>query len=398
MKDLHHYINESEMLGLDEYVYINEAWGANKHYASELDKIFADYEKKASKKQTHRMRARMLVPEQTALEVFAKYPMQILIDKAGYTPKEITKKVWGPKGQSEKKENDKYDYGKFIVDQIEAGKLNKDDMLKWWNEYETEVSKAKWHDPKFIAKQIDPARCWNVYYPKDDSVITAILKEPARAVMYLKNGTGLTYSERDELKQFLADPVNQEALQSAFKGVKNTILKARPTYKEGAIKHLKEIINRCDYSGGNIEDLIEKEYKSSHKSYYQGGNDRDNEASAVIGLIMKVINKIYGFKVWSSISAEKDEYENEIIGASIHGLHKDDQTYEQFVDDADDLKFKIKKLGVSEKKDTPSVHNSSFISDYNYDFEVICTKKDEEIFHETITDVTIGSYSFSGGW
>ena len=26
MKDLQHYINESEMLGLDEYVYINEAW------------------------------------------------------------------------------------------------------------------------------------------------------------------------------------------------------------------------------------------------------------------------------------------------------------------------------------------------------------------------------------
>ena len=113
---------------------------------------------------------------------------------------------------------------------------------------------------------------------------------------------------------------------------------------------------------------------------------------------MKVINKIYGFEVWSSISAEKDEYEDEIIGASIHGLNKDDQTYEQFVDDADDLKFKIKKLGVSEKKDNPSVHNSSFISNYNYDFEVICTKKDEEIFHETITDVTIGSYFFSGGW
>ena len=168
MKDIQHYINESEMLGLDEYVYINEAWGANKHYASELDKIFADYEKKkAPKKQT----SRMLSPGRTAPEeVFAKYPMQILIDKAGYTPKEITKKIWGPKGQSEKKENDKYDYGKFIVDQIEAGKLNKDDMLKWWNEYETEVSKAKWHDPKFIAKQIDPARCWNVYYPKDDSV------------------------------------------------------------------------------------------------------------------------------------------------------------------------------------------------------------------------------------
>lgn len=38
------------------------------------------------------------------------------------------------------------------------------------------------------------------------------------------------------------------------------------------------------------------------------------------------------------------------------------------------------------------------ISNYNYDFEVICTKNDEEIFHKIITDVTIGSYLFSGGW
>ena len=53
---------------------------------------------------------------------------------------------------------------------------------------------------------------------------------------------------------------------------------------------------------------------------------------------------------------------------------------------------------MSDKKDKGDVHNSSFINNYNYDFEVICTKKDEEIFHETITDVTVGSYFFSGGW
>ena len=53
---------------------------------------------------------------------------------------------------------------------------------------------------------------------------------------------------------------------------------------------------------------------------------------------------------------------------------------------------------MSDKKDTGDVHNSSFINNYNYDFDVICTKKGEEIFHETITDVTVGSYFFSGGW
>ena len=216
--------------------------------------------------------------------------------------------------------------------------------------------------------------------------------------MVFKNSNGLVYSEKKELGEFLADPANQEDLQKALKGVKNSILKARPSFKTGAIEHLKSIIDNCDYSGGKLQDLIEHEYKDSHKSYYQGGNDRDHEASAVLGLIMKVINKIYGFEIWTTIGSDKDEYENEIISAKINGLNKEDQTYEQFVDDADDLKFKIKKLGMSEKKDKGDVHNSSFINNYNYDFEVICTKKGEEIFHETITDVTVASYFFSGGW
>jgi hypothetical protein len=223
-------------------------------------------------------------------------------------------------------------------------------------------------------------------------------KNPANMSYYLKSGNGLSYDERKELRAFLEDPANQEELKAAVKGIKNSILKARPTFKTGAINHLKSIIENCDYSGGDLQDLMEKEYRDSHKSYYQGGNDRDCEASAIIGLIMKVINKIYGFEIWSSITSDKDEYENEIISAHINGLNKEDQTYEQFVDDADNLKFTIKKLGVSKKKESSTVHNSSFTSNYNYDFEVICTKKGEEIFHETITDVTIGSYFFSGGW
>lgn len=399
MKNLNQIINETALISLGHISTINEAWGSAKHYKAELEKIFADYEKKKNPKPKKGPFGRGgFRPGYSPEEVLAKYPMQILIDKAGYTPKEIVKQVWGPKGRSEKKEFSKSDYGQFIADQIADGKLNKEEMLKWWNEYEESVSTAKWHDVKFITKQIDPIRCWNPYYPKDDSILQNFFKTPANIVWYLKNGNGLTYSEKKELGEFLADPANQEDLQKALKGVKNSILKARPSFKTGAINHIKSIIDNCDYSGGDLQELMNKEYQDSHKSYYQGGNDRDNEASAVIGLIMKVINKIYGFEVWSSIGADKDEYENEIISAKINGLNKEDQTYEQFVDDADDLKFKIKKLGVSKKKESSTVHSSSFISNYNYDFEVICTKKDEEIFHETITDVTVGSYFFSGGW
>ena len=395
MKSLSQQVNEDLYISLGQVSTINEAWGSTKHYKAELEKIFTDYEKKKAPKKNPRLAFR---PGHAPEEVLAKYPMQILIDKAGYKPKEIVKQIWGPKGKSEKKEFDKIDYGWFIAKQIEDGKLNKEEMLDWWNEYEESVSTAKWHDIKFIAKQIDPVRCWNPYYPKDDSILQSFFKTPANIVWYLKNGNGLTYTEKKELGEFLADPANQEDLQKALKGVKNSILKARPSFKTGAIEHLKSIIDNCDYSGGKLQDLIEKEYKDSHKSYYQGGNDRDHEASAVLGLIMKVINKIYGFEIWTTIGSDKDEYENEIISAKINGLNKEDQTYEQFVDDADDLKFTIKKLGISKKKESSTVHSSSFISNYNYDFEVICTKKDEEIFHETITDVTVGSYFFSGGW
>jgi len=395
MKHLTEKFNESYNISLGQVSTINEAWGSTKHYKAELEKIFADYEKKKNKKPNGRIPTPWgPQPE----EVLAKYPMQILIDKAGYKPKEIVKQVWGPKGRGEKKEFSKQDYGQFIADQIADGKLDKEEMLKWWNEYEESVSTAKWHDIKFIAKQIDPVRCWNPYYPKDDSTLKSFFTTPANIVWYLKNGNGLTYTEKKELGEFLTDPANQEDLQKALKGVKNSILKARPSFKTGAIENLKSIIDNCDYSGGKLQDLIEKEYKDSHKSYYQGGNERNHEASAVMGLIMKVINKIYGFEVWSSIGSDKDEYENEIISAKISGLDKDDQTYEQFIDDAEDLKFKIKKLKMSDKKDTGDVHNSSFINNYNYDFEVICTKKGEEIFHETITDVTVASYFFSGGW
>ena len=401
MKSLFQRVNEDSYISLGNISIINEAWGAKKHYADELEKIFTDYEKKKNPKPVKSNKYGMprgFRPGHSPEEVLAKYPMEILIDKAGYEPKEITKQVWGPKGKTEKKEFSKNDYGYFIAQLIANGELNKEKMLKWWNEYEDKTAKAKWHDPKFIAKQIDPVRCWNPYYPKDDSVVNSFEKNPANMTYYLKNGNGLSYDEKKELRAFLEDPANQEELKVAIKGVKNSILKARPSFKTGAINHLKSIIENCDYSGGDLQNLIEKEYRDSHKSYYQGGNDRDCEASAIIGLIMKVVNKIYGFEVWSSIGSEKDEYENEIISAHINGLNKEDQTYEQFVDDADNLKFKIKKLGVSAKKESSSVHNSSFTTNYNYDFEVICTKKDEEIFHETITDVTIGSYFFSGGW
>ena len=177
-------------------------------------------------------------------------------------------------------------------------------------------------------------------------------------------------------------------------------MKARPTFATGTVNHVKDIIENCDYSDGDLRDLMEKEYKSSHQSYYEGPNDRNCEASAVIGLILKALNEMYGFEVWSSIQeiGEEDrswkEYETKInIKGSV-----DDKTLEGFLDDADHLKFKIEKLGASEKKRSTGVYASSFSSFYDYDFDVICEKNGEEVYHSKFKNITIGSYYYSGGW
>ena len=76
MKHLTEKFNESYNITLGQVSTINEAWGSTKHYKSELEKIFTDYEKKkAPKKSSRPMGGRgKTAPE----EVLAKYPMQIL--------------------------------------------------------------------------------------------------------------------------------------------------------------------------------------------------------------------------------------------------------------------------------------------------------------------------------
>ena len=398
MKSLNQKFNEEATIQLGQVTIVNEAWGAIRHYGSELTELFNKYEKKKNAKPSKHM----WTPARTttAEDILAKYPMQILIDKAGYQPSTIKRFGYVKGVRTEKDVYDKRHYGEFIANQLKDGKLNKDDMLKWWNEYEETVMKAKWHDPKYIVKQIDPSRCWNPYYPKDDSILQSFITCPANIVHYLKLGKGApSYSERIELGKYFTDPVNQEELSKALKGVKNQILKARPSFKTGVIKHVEDLIKNCDYSEGDLQKFMDAEWASDHQTYYQGGNDSTCEGSAVIGLILKVINKLYGFELWSCVWGEKDENNWLTVkpSVSVKGEVSDD-TLEGFLNDAKHLEFKIKKLGRSKKEESTSVSNSSFTSFYNYDFEVICTKDDEEVFHETITDVTTGSYFFSGGW
>lgn len=411
MKRLSEKLNETNIISMGNVTSVNEAWGTEptRRFKAELEKIFADYDKAVETKNKKLAKNKPLYRPRHSTqpeEKLAKYPMQILVDKAGYTPKEITKRVYGgPKGPKDKKEFDKEAYGEFIIQQLEDGKFTKEDLIKWWDEYANTVNKAKWHDIKFIVKQIDPTRCWNPYYPKDDSVVNAIFNDPGRLVSYLKPGNNLSYDERKELGAYLSDPVNQEAVQAALKGIKNAIMKARPTFATGAANHIKSLIEYCEYDGkkGELLDILKNEYKSSHnRTLYQGSNDVEGcEGEAIVGLILKVINQLYGFEVWHSMYMDDNDdsyYADVEQKANVKG-EVSDETLEGFLDDADNMKFIVNDKGASEKNgETGTVVSSSFWTYYKHDFEVICTVRGKEVFHETFKNVTVGSSYYSGGW
>ncbi|MBR6907912.1 hypothetical protein IKN40_05495 [bacterium] len=416
MKTLNEKLNESVNISLGQISFVNEAWGTQptRRFKAELEQIFTDYDKsnEVRKKKLEKNKPAYFRPGTEPEAKLAKYPMQILIDKAGYTPKELTKVVWGRKGREEKKEFDKEAYGKFILQQLEEGKFTKEDLIKWWEEYSNNINKANWHDVKFLVKQIDPTRCWNPYYPKDDSVVKAIFETPARLVDFLKYGNNLTYDERKELREFLADPVNQEAAKAALKGVKNAIMKARPTFATGVENHIKSLIENCEYGDkkGSLLQMLKDEYKSSHnRTRYQGSNgDEGCEGSAIVGLILKAINKLYGFEVWHSMYMDDkdDSYYADIEqNAKVKG-EVSDETLEGFLDDADLLRCVVNDKGASEKNgEAGTVSSSSFWTYYRHDFEVIIYKREnfkdkegKEIFNETFKNVTVGSSYYSGGW
>ena len=399
MKRLTDKFNESLSFGLGHTTSINEAYAEYKDYGNMLKELFDKYEKKKNAKPKKSRFGYLMISKTGPSEVLTKYPVQILIDKAGFEPKQISKWV-GPGGKKEVL--DKEHYGNFIVKQIEDGKISKEDMIKWWKEYDEQVAKNNWHDPKYIVKQLDATRLWNPYYPKDDSVVRDLMENPAKLARYIMPKR-LTSEEREEFRAFLSDPANQESLKTALKGIKGSINKARPSFATGSVNHIKSLVDNCDYNGGDISELIKKEYESNHKSYYSGANDRDCEASAVIGLILKAINELYGFEVWSSFDKKTtgDEYEDRWAEIEHNVRVKgqvEDKTLEGFLDDADSLQFTIKKLKRSDKKRDSGVYASSFSSYYDYDFDVIVTKNKEEIYHKEFTNITVGSYFYSGGW
>ena len=103
MLSLNNKFNKSVNISLGQVTTVNEAWGTQptRRFKAELEKMFADYDKAEASKQKKMETRRPYDARQGKgpAAKLAKYPMQILIDKAGYTPKELTKIVWGRKGR-----------------------------------------------------------------------------------------------------------------------------------------------------------------------------------------------------------------------------------------------------------------------------------------------------------
>ena len=182
-------------------------------------------------------------------------------------------------------------------------------------------------------------------------------------------------------------------------------MKARPTFATGVENHIKSLIEYCEYDGekGGLLQYLKGEYKSSrNRSRHQGANDFEGcYGQAVVGLILKVINQLYGFEVWHSMYMDDNDdsyYADVEQKAQVKG-EVSDETLEGFLDDADSMKFIVNDKGASEKNgESGIVASSSFWTYYKHDFEVICRVHGEEVFHETFKNVTVGSSYYSGGW
>lgn len=378
-----------------EDVQIVEAFGPNRYYSGDLRSIFDEYEKtKDSKKGA-------------APEKLAKYPMAILVDKAGFKPSTIIKRI-GPGWSSRTKEvNDDAAYGQFILDEMEKGTFTKDDLIKWWKEYDEEVGKKNWSDPKWVIKNLDVTRFWDPWRPKDTSAIDACIEEPARLIGYYVNnpkagakGSNLSSEEKKELQQYYSDPVNKEALSKAFKSIKKKLEAARPTFESAALKVIQDLLETSVTLDGKDYDLKRQLGKDDRYS-----DTRDEKADAIKSLCLNIIKDYYGldYAVYSLGSSDYNGDQKAHINR--HG-EKDDAKLEKFVDDGGNgIKIHIKDLGTSKDNgETSGVHSSSFSTYYKHDFEVeLCvfsreSKKSEQVLKKRYDSVTVAWSYFSGGW
>lgn len=368
--------------------YINEAWGNNKRsydYKHELNDLFARMAASQERLELAKAKGKYVRPTTNPVKYLAKYPVSILIDKAGYTPKKI-------QGTNMNNYNklvlDEADYGQFILKELEAGKFTKEDLIKWWEEYDSEVKKGKWFDPKFIVKQIDPDKVWSIYDPTDDSCLNAIIEKPYTIFSYTNYDFSiwrLSKSESEQVTNFWADPVNQPAISKALKTLRKNLEAHRPSFTAAAKKNLESVLDYVHINGKKYDFSKLFDNENSNNRYHSGSNFRDKKANAYYSIVMKAIEEHYGLK---------------FNGASEDNLDK-------FVKDASKLAISMTTKSVD--SDTSDVHSSSFTTFYKEDIDVTIyyhdsyetKEKPEEgkkLFSNKYSGVVVATDYYSGGW
>ena len=379
------------MKTLQEYILINEAWGNFKNYKRELEDLLDKYNKKEESNKNKRakrgfMGGRLVEAE----EILAKYPVQILVDKLGYEPQKFKKYL--PNGKQKEAIN-MYAYGSYLINLINKNEVSTEDLIKWWEEYETEILKKNWHDPNWIVKQVDGVKLWDPYNPKSMYKINRIMENPENIFQYLKSDANwyrLSIEERQTVRNFYADPVNHEALITAFKGIKRKLEKLRPSFKSAVNNILKDLISEVQVGKRRLGGMLEEEYeKERNRSYYSGSNYTNCEATAILGIVLKTLSEIYGFSI-------SNNYDNTY---SSYGDGDNDPKFEKFIDEAPNLTIIVTDNGSAETK-TSGVYSSSFSTYYDHNFTVTVEhygNKDKTVTKE-FKDITVGTNYYSGGW
>lgn len=393
--------------------YITEAWGnrkSEKAYLRELEEMLDKADKSTERRKklmSGNNRSWSMGYSINPTKVLQKYPMSILIDKAGYTPEKIDKRSYKRKKdgsyESVNKTVDNLDaYGRWLYKTIKDGTISKEDLVSWWKEYDDEVSKSSWFDPSYVIKQVDPSKIWSIYYPESDDNIESIIKEP-RFIFYYTNDNlrlwRLSEEEKAQVTNYYSDPVNQEFLSKEFSKLKKSLKKYKPTFRASAEKWIEDVLNSVKIDDETYD--FERYFKSQRRErrYYQGSNDENRYGEAYYSLVMGVISDLYKINFYGHVDGD-DDYDSTVkYSASMTGGDSNGDNYKKFTQEAGDLKITIKDLGVSEKSgDSTAVWSSSFSTFYRHDFKVIATLKDKEVYNKDVKNVVVASSYYSGGW
>lgn len=382
------------MKTLHEYIVINEAWGNYKNYKQELQDLLDKYHKKdeSNKKKRAQRRGyyggRMVEAE----EILAKYPIQILVDKLGYEPQKFIKYLHTGK---RKEAINMFAYGSYLINLINKNEVSMEDLIKWWGEYDAEISKKNWHDPNWIVKQVDGVKLWDPYNPKSMYKINRIIENPEYIFQYLKSDAryySLSKEERQTLRDFYADPVNHEALVKAFKGIKGKLEKLRPSFETAVNNILRDLISEVQVGKRRLGGMLEEEYESNrNRSYYSGSNYTNCEATAILGIVLKTLSDIYGFTIRNNYDNTYSSYGDDD--------NKNNTKFEKFVDEAPEISITVTDNGSADTK-TSGVYSSSFSTYYDHNFTVTVEyygNKEKTVTKE-FKDITVGTNYYSGGW